>query len=75
MNKKQRETAAPTSRPEAVVSPINAEPWEPPHPGIVKRQWPVCGYFFAAPSGSEEPRCPECYRVNDRRRLGQRETT
>jgi len=59
MNKKRRETAAPTSGPEAVVRAINAEPWEP-LPGMVKQQCPVCRYFFAAPTDSEEPRCPDC---------------
>ena len=31
-----------------------------PLPGMVKRQCPVCRYFFAAPTDSEEPRCPDC---------------
>ena len=68
MNKKRRETAAPTSGPEAVVRAINAEPWEPPLPGMVKRQCPVCHYFFAAPIGSEEPRCPDCLERSPRAR-------
>jgi len=59
MNKKRRETAAPISGPEAVVRAINAQPWEP-LPGMVKRQCPKCQYFFAALTGSEEPRCPDC---------------
>jgi hypothetical protein len=59
MNKKRRETAAPTSGPEAEVRAINAEPWEP-LPGMVKRQCPMCRYFFAAPTSSNELRCPEC---------------
>ena len=59
MNKKRRETAAPTSGPEAVVRAVNAQPWEP-LPGMEKRQCPKCQYFFAAPTGSEEPRCPDC---------------
>jgi hypothetical protein len=37
---------------EANARATNAEPWEPP-PGMLKRQWPECWYFFAAP----EPGC------------------
>ena len=59
MNKKRRETAVPTSAPEAEGRAINAGPWEP-LPGMVKRQCPMCRYFFAAPTGSNELRCPDC---------------
>ena len=33
---------------EARARAINAEPWKP-RPGMVKRQCPVCRYFFAVP--------------------------
>ena len=38
---------------------VNVAPWDP-LPGMVKRQCPECRYLFAAPVGSEEPRCPDC---------------
>jgi hypothetical protein len=60
MKKKRRGTAAQTNRHEAEARTSNAGPWEPPLPGMVKRHCPVCRYFFAAPTGSEEPRCPDC---------------
>jgi hypothetical protein len=44
---------------EAAARRVNAEPWEP-MPGMVKRQCPVCRYFFAAPASSQELRCQDC---------------
>ena len=38
---------------------LNVEDWDP-LPGMIKRQCPSCRYLFAAPSISEEPRCPDC---------------
>jgi hypothetical protein len=46
---------------------INASPWQPP-PGMVKRQCPVCGYFFAAPSDAGALRCPDCAGIGQRTR-------
>ena len=50
---------------EAAARAINAEPWEP-MPGMVKRQCPKCRYFFAAPPGAEESRCPDCVGLGQR---------
>ena len=48
---------------------INAEPWEPLR-GMVKRQCPMCRYLFAAPTGSDELRCPDCLKKSPRARAG-----
>ena len=54
---------------EAAARAVNAEPWEP-MPGMVKRQCPKCRYFFAAPPGAEEPRCPDCVGLGQRSTAG-----
>lgn len=41
---------------------LNTEPWEQP-PGMVKRRCSWCGFFFAAPEGSEQPQCPDCMAI------------
>ncbi len=40
---------------------INAEPWDPP-PGMIKRQCPRCGYFFASSVTAADAvvPCPDC---------------
>jgi len=45
---------------EATARAVNAGPWEP-LPGMVKRRYEGCHYFFAAPVDSEAPRCPDCW--------------
>ena len=67
MNKKRLETALPATRNEAMARAINARPWEP-LPGVAKRQCRTCRYFFAAPTASNELRCPDC--VERPRRVG-----
>ena len=59
MNKTRRETAVPTTGHEADVRAANAGPWQP-LPGMVKQQCPMCRYFFATTTGSNELRCPDC---------------
>ena len=59
MNKTRRETAVPTNRHEADARAANAGPWEP-LPGMMKRQCPMCRYFFAAAESSAELWCPDC---------------
>jgi hypothetical protein len=46
---------------ESAARAINAEPWEP-LPCMVKRQCPEYRYYFAAPVGSGEQRCPIAWR-------------
>jgi hypothetical protein len=58
----QKRRAQPCLEPqdaEALARAINAEPWEP-LPGMVKRQCPVCRYFFAALPDAAKPLCPDC---------------
>jgi hypothetical protein len=61
MPKKERKAPAAVEA-EAKARAINAGPWEP-MAGMVKRQCPRCGYFFASPAESTEPRCLDCAAV------------
>jgi hypothetical protein len=56
----KRKRVPPASRDaEAAARAINAKAWEPP-PGMVRQKCSRCGYWFAAPVNSDEPRCPDC---------------
>jgi hypothetical protein len=52
---------------ETAARAINVEPWEP-LPCMVKRQCPEYRYYFAAPVGSGEQRCPDCVAFGTRPR-------